>query len=126
MTGFPRKLSRCELYIDAHDTHSNAAVLFEDFMLPVPQSDLSRWRVSASQKLLRWKDKQHMLEMQTRVVTFITRTADENEIQNDPLYIVSLTMFMHSKRKCDITTLLIRTEREISKQQKACHFPGSE
>lgn len=78
MTGFPRKLSHCEMYVDAHDTHSNAAVLFEDFMLPVPQSDLSRWRVSASQKLLRWKGKQHMLEKQTRVVTFITRTDDEN------------------------------------------------
>lgn len=69
----------------------------EDFVFPAPQSDLSCWRVSAFQELLRWKEKQHMLEMQTHVIIAIKGTADENTYRMRPLYMLSLTTFMHHR-----------------------------
>lgn len=57
--------SCCEMHTDAFCTPSNAVALFEDPPLPVALSDVSRRRGTAFQKLLCWKGKQHMLEMQT-------------------------------------------------------------
>lgn len=71
------------MYIDAYSTRSKDTLLFKDFMLPAPQSDLSCWRVSAFQELLRGKEKQHMLEMQTHVIISIKGTADQKYIQNE-------------------------------------------
>lgn len=56
-----------------------------DLVLSVPPSDLSCWRVSAFQELLCWKEKQCMLEMQTRAIVSIEGTADEKYIQEESI-----------------------------------------
>jgi len=83
LSDFPRKLSHCAMHGDAHSPCCEDARLCEDSTLPASQLDLSCCRVSAFQELLRWKEKQHMLEMQTCVINFINGTADEKYIRNE-------------------------------------------